>query len=42
MRVLLRDSGTDAAEDGTVEFDDKAPTICCECRHGGKFGDFEE
>lgn len=40
--VLLRDSGTDDAEDGSVEFGDDAPARCCECDHKGVFGDFDE
>ena len=42
MRVLLRDSGTDDAEDGTIWYDSDAPTKCDSCRHAGKFGDFDE
>jgi hypothetical protein len=42
MRVLLRDSGTDDAEDGSTWYDEDAPTKCDSCRHEGKFGDFDE
>jgi hypothetical protein len=42
MRVLLRDSGADDAEDGSIWYDDDAPTKCDECQHEGKFGDFDE
>jgi hypothetical protein len=40
MRVLLYDDGTDDAEDGSTEYDDTAPAMCCGCRYEGKFGDF--
>ena len=42
MRVLLRDSGTDDAEDGSTWYDDDAPTKCDSCQREGKFGDFAE
>jgi len=41
-RVLLCDNGTDDAEDGSTWYDDDAPAMCCECRHEGKLGDFDE
>lgn len=41
-RVMLYDNGTESAEDDTTEYDDDSRTICCSCRHGGKFGDFDE
>jgi len=42
MRVLLHDSGTKDAEDGSTWYDDDAPTKCDSCRREGKFGDFDE
>jgi hypothetical protein len=42
MRVLLRDSGADDAEDGSIWYDDDAPAKCDECQHKGNFGDFDE
>ena len=42
MRVLLYDSGTDDADDGSVEYDDAAPAMCYECRYRGKFGEFND
>jgi hypothetical protein len=41
-RVLLYDNGTDDAEDGTTEYGDDSPAMCCACRHEGKLGDFDE
>ena len=41
IRVLLYDTGTDDAEDGAIEYDDKSPALCCACRFSGKFGDFD-
>jgi len=40
VRVLIYDNGTDDAEDGSVEYDDDSPAMCCLCRREGKFGDF--
>jgi hypothetical protein len=42
MRILLHDSGTENAEDGTTEYDDRALTTCCACQYEGTFGDFDE
>ena len=42
MRVLLYDNGTDNAEDGTTEYGDDAPAMCCACQHEGKLEDFDE
>jgi hypothetical protein len=43
MRVLLYDSGSDdAAEDGSIEYDDDALAACYACRYKGKFGDFND
>lgn len=42
MRVLLYDSGADDADDGSVEFDDSAPTVCYECQYRGNFGQFND
>jgi hypothetical protein len=42
IRVLLRDSGIDDAEDGSTWYDDDAPTKCDSCRYEGKLGDFNE
>jgi hypothetical protein len=42
MRVLLGDSGSDSAEDGSIEYGEDARTICTSCRHEGQFGDFDE
>jgi CxxC motif-containing protein len=42
MRVLLHDTGTDYAEDGTTEFGNDARTICDSCRYEGLFADFED
>jgi hypothetical protein len=42
MRVLLYDSGTDDAKDGSTWYDNNAPTKCDSCGHVGKFGDFDE
>ena len=41
MRVLLHDSGSDYAEDSTIEYDDDSPATCCACRYKGKFGMFD-
>lgn len=41
MRVLLYDNGTDDAENGSIEYDKDAPTMCHACRYKGKFGDFD-
>jgi hypothetical protein len=40
MRVMLYDHGSGDAEDGAIEYDDDAPTMCYVCRYKGKFGDF--
>ncbi len=40
MRVLLSDSGSDDAEDGTIDYDDNSPATCYACRSESKFGDF--
>lgn len=42
MRVLLYDDGSDAAEDGSIEYDDNALAMCHACRHAAKFGDFDD
>ncbi len=42
MRVLLYDSGSDDAEDGSIEYDDDAFAVCYACRCKGKFGDFND
>jgi hypothetical protein len=42
LRVLLYDSRTDDAEDGSVDYDDDAPTRCIDCQFEGTFGDFDE
>ncbi len=42
MRVLLYDSGSDDAEDGSIEYDDDALAVCYACRYQGKFGDFND
>jgi len=42
IRVLLYDDGTDDADDGSVENDDDAPAMCYECRHRGKFVEFND
>ena len=42
MRVLLHDSGTEDAEDGSTWYGDDAPTKCDSCGHAGEFGDFDE
>jgi hypothetical protein len=42
MRILLCDSGTDDAEDGSTWYDENAPTKCNSCGRKGKFGDFDE
>ncbi len=39
-RVLLYDTGTDVAEDGTVEYDEAARTKCYACHREGTFGEF--
>lgn len=41
-RVLLYDNGTDDAEDGTTEFGDDSPAMCCACGYEGTLGDFDE
>ena len=40
MRILLFDSGSDDAEDGSIEYDDHAAALCCACRYEGQFGNF--
>lgn len=40
MRVLLYDSGSDDAEDGSIEYDDNVLAMCHACRYEAKFGDF--
>jgi len=40
MRILLFDSGSDDAEDGSIEYDDDAPAMCCACRYEAKMRDF--
>jgi hypothetical protein len=42
MRVLLYDSGTRDAKDGSTWYDDGAPTKCDSCEYEGNFGDFDE
>ena len=42
MKIMLLDSGTDDANNGTIEYDDGTRTICCACQHVGTFGDFNE
>ena len=42
MRVLLYDTGTNDAEDGTIEYGDEARTKCYACHHEGRFADFDE
>ena len=42
MRVLLYDTGTNDAEDGTIEYGDEARTKCYACYHEGRFADFNE
>lgn len=42
MRVLLHDSGTEDAKDGSTWYDRDALTKCDSCRHEGRFGDFDE
>lgn len=42
MRVLLYDSGSDDAEDGSIFYDDGAPTRCRECHLEGPFSDFDD
>jgi hypothetical protein len=41
MRVRLFDEGSDAAEDGTIEYDDDSPAMCYNCQYEAKFGDFD-
>ena len=41
MRVLLRDDGSDYAEDSTIEYDDDSPAMCSACRYEGEFGIFD-
>ena len=40
MRVMLYDDGSGDAEDGAIEYDDDAPSMCCGCRYKARFGDF--
>ena len=40
MRILLSDTGSDDAEDGTIDYEDNAPAMCYDCRYEGKFNDF--
>jgi len=40
-RVLLYDTGTDDAENGSIEYDDDALAVCYACRYGAKFGNFD-
>jgi hypothetical protein len=42
MRVMLHDSGTRDAKDGSVWYDDKAPAKCDACGYAGKFCNFDE
>lgn len=39
-RVLLYDTGSDDAEDGSIEFDDDALAMCYACRYEARFGEF--
>lgn len=41
MRVLLYDTGTDDADDGSIEYGDDALTMCYACRYEGKLGNFD-
>jgi hypothetical protein len=40
MRVLLYDDGSDDADDGTIEYDDKSHAVCHDCGREGRLGDF--
>lgn len=42
MRVMLHDSGTSDAKDGSSWHDDEAPAKCDSCAYEGRFGDFSE
>jgi len=42
MRVLLYDSGTGDAEDGSIDYDDDSPAACDLCKYEGRFGDFDD
>jgi len=39
-RVLLYDTGSNDAEDGSIEFDDDALAMCYDCQYEGRFGEF--
>jgi CxxC motif-containing protein len=41
MRILLYDSGSDDAEDGSIEYDENAPAKCNACQYEGKFRAFD-
>jgi hypothetical protein len=40
MRILLFDTGSDDAQDGSIEYDDEAPAKCSACQYEAKLGDF--
>ena len=41
MRILLYDSGTSDAEDGSIDYDDDSQAMCDACKYEGRFGDFD-
>jgi hypothetical protein len=42
LRILLRDCGTDDAENSSPEYGEDTRTVCHSCNHEGQFADFED